>query len=56
MLPPAHQFFETLPQKQCAKCGTVMEEQSECYTHVCVECSGGTVYPFGFKLVPVPPK
>jgi hypothetical protein len=50
MLPSAKQFFESLPQKQCARCGSVMEEQSDCYTHVCDECRERTVLAYTFKL------
>ncbi|MBD2865181.1 MULTISPECIES: protein YhfH [Paenibacillus] len=49
MLPSVNQFFDSLPKKQCAKCGTVMEEQSECYMHVCTECSGEKTYPLSFQ-------
>ncbi|WP_338015841.1 protein YhfH [Paenibacillus mesophilus] len=52
MLHPVNQFFDSLPKKQCSKCGSVMEEQSECYTHVCDECSGKSVYPLTFKPDP----
>lgn len=49
MLPSVNQFFDSLPKKQCAKCGSVMEEQSECYMHVCTECSGEKTYPISFQ-------
>lgn len=49
MLQPVRQFFESLPDKQCSRCGTVMEEQSECYMHVCRECNGETVYSLPFE-------
>lgn len=52
MLLPAKQFFESLPEKQCSKCGTVMEEQSECNTHVCDECGAKSVYRLTFKPDP----
>lgn len=52
VLPNVNQFFDSLPQKQCSKCGSVMEELSECYTHVCDECSGKTLYPLKFRPEP----
>ncbi|MFB9755229.1 protein YhfH [Paenibacillus hodogayensis] len=52
MLPKVNQFFDTLPQKHCCKCGSAMEELSECYTHICQECSRDSVYPLSFKPDP----
>lgn len=48
MLPPANQFFESLPKKRCTQCGSEIEEQSECYMHMCDECSGIEVYPLTY--------
>ncbi|MDF2814556.1 MAG: YhfH-like protein [Paenibacillus sp.] len=44
MLIPAKEFFENLPTKQCTKCGSAMEEQTECYETLCSDCQDNTLY------------
>ncbi|MDF2650379.1 MAG: YhfH-like protein [Paenibacillus sp.] len=44
MLIPAKDFFDNLPSKQCNKCGTAMEEQTECYETVCSNCQDTNLY------------
>lgn len=38
MLENVVEFFKNLPKKSCVKCGSTMEEQSECYSHHCEDC------------------
>ncbi|MBF4501323.1 YhfH family protein [Savagea sp. SN6] len=33
------QFFKNLPAKQCATCGTEIEEMHECYSNQCETCN-----------------
>ncbi|MFK2825845.1 protein YhfH [Bacillus sp. B190/17] len=33
-------FFKNLPAKQCTKCSSYIEEQHECYSQLCDECTG----------------
>ncbi|WP_100330549.1 protein YhfH [Bacillus xiapuensis] len=33
-------FFKNLPAKQCSKCGSYIDEQHECYSNFCEECTG----------------
>ncbi|WP_081413492.1 protein YhfH [Aneurinibacillus terranovensis] len=35
---PVSEFYNNLPKKQCAHCGTLMDEQAESYTTACPEC------------------
>ncbi|MBP1933602.1 protein YhfH [Ammoniphilus resinae] len=49
MLIPINEFFRTLPQKCCAKCGEVVEEQADCYTTICENCHDFVTYPIGQK-------
>ncbi|WP_082798910.1 protein YhfH [Metasolibacillus sp. FSL H7-0170] len=39
MLENVVEFFRNLPEKTCVQCGNKMEEQSECYSHSCENCS-----------------
>ncbi|WP_076558744.1 protein YhfH [Salimicrobium flavidum] len=32
------EFFRNLPKKQCSKCGSVIQEQADCYGNTCQEC------------------
>ncbi len=36
---PVVEFFENLPEKYCARCGSVIQEQADCYNTVCHECA-----------------
>jgi hypothetical protein len=42
---PVSEFYNNLPKKQCAKCGTVMDEQAESYNPHCPQCEGKDNYP-----------
>lgn len=44
MLIPAKDFFDNLPVKMCCKCGGVMEEQTECYETICLDCQDSTMF------------
>ena len=33
------EFFRNLPGKCCANCGTVIQEQADCYMTKCEECN-----------------
>ncbi|OLN23815.1 YhfH family protein [Domibacillus antri] len=33
------EFFKNLPAKQCASCGSQIEEQHDCYSNTCHSCS-----------------
>lgn len=32
------EFYKNLPPKQCCDCGSVIQEQHECYYNHCEEC------------------
>lgn len=36
--PSVASFFNNLPQKQCSKCGSYLQEQADCYWNECFEC------------------
>lgn len=38
MLIPLNQFFDSMEQKRCEICGSVIEEQADCYTCTCEKC------------------
>ncbi|WCK55923.1 protein YhfH [Aneurinibacillus sp. Ricciae_BoGa-3] len=42
---PVSEFYNNLPKKQCANCGTVMDEQAESYKTQCPQCEGKDNYP-----------
>lgn len=44
MLVPVVQFFNTLPDKCCHKCGAAIVEQADCYQTVCDRCDGVQFY------------
>ncbi|MFK7691815.1 protein YhfH [Paenibacillus sp. HJGM_3] len=44
MLIPAKDFFDNLPVKMCSKCGSALEEQSECYETMCSECQDNSIF------------
>jgi len=37
--------FELYADKRCSCCGTILEEQSDCYQTTCYDCEGKTFYP-----------
>ncbi|WP_082087915.1 protein YhfH [Domibacillus indicus] len=39
MLTNIVEFFKNLPAKQCASCGSHIEEQHDCYSNVCTDCT-----------------
>jgi len=34
------EFYWNLPPKLCVSCGSVIDEQSECYSNICHSCLG----------------